>query len=174
MARKSSTDSSTSQPRGIAREVGKREPFELPEQEAYLNLVRTCEALTRDFDALFKSHGLTDSQYNVLRILRGAAEAGERLGVYDIADRMLTRQPDITRLVHRMQAANLVVRERCAEDRRIVWVNLTRKGRSLVNRLDEPVDDLHRRQLSHLGKKRLRELSRLLYEARHGGDVAES
>lgn len=159
---------SGSKTQGIARELGKRDPFQSPEQEAYLNVVRTYEALAGEFDALFKAHGLSDSQYNVLRILRGAAQVQERMGVYDIAQRMLTRQPDITRLIDRMEKAGLVERKRCEEDRRIVWVTLTRRGRSLVNRLDRPVTELHHRQLSHLGRKRLAELSRLLFDARQG------
>jgi DNA-binding MarR family transcriptional regulator len=144
----------------------KRDPFDSREQEAFLNLVRTYEALASEFDALFKAHGISDSQYNVLRILRGAADAKEQMGVYDIAERMLTRQPDMTRLIHRMEQAGLVERKRCEADRRIVWVTLTRRGKVLVNRLDTPVIDLHRLQLGHLGARRLAELSRLLFDAR--------
>ncbi len=132
-------------------------------QEVYLSLFRTHEALLFEFKVLLKEHGLTEPQYNVLRILRGA---GEPLQVYRVAERMLTRVPDITRLFDRLVRAELVERTRCEADRRVVWVSLTTKGRELVDKLDRPVMMLHRKQLGHLGVRKLRLLSELLEEAR--------
>jgi DNA-binding MarR family transcriptional regulator len=146
-------------PKDLAGEIGKQRPFDIPEAEAYLNLVRTHEQLEAGFAALFKAHGVTGPQYNVLRILRGH---GRRMRTSQIAGDMLTREPDITRLIDRMVERGLVTRERCPEDRRVVWVELAEAGARLLKRLDRPVVELHERQLGHLGERRLRELSRLL------------
>lgn len=147
----------------LAQEVAKREPFELPEQEAMLNIVRTAGALNADFDRLFRAHGLTDAQYNVLRILRGV---GRRMPSLAITERTVTRVPDITRLVDRLEAAGLVERQRCEEDRRIVYVAITREGLRKLAELDRPVAELHRSQLEHMSRAELRTLSRLLVKAR--------
>lgn len=144
-------------------EIHKKRPFELPEQEAMLNIVRTASALAGEFERLFRAHGLTDAQYNVLRILRGE---GARMPSLSIAQRTVTRVPDITRLVDRLEAAELVERERCPEDRRVVYVSITKKGLRKLAELDEPVNDLHRAQLGHLGAKDLAALSELLVRAR--------
>ena len=132
-------------------------------QQVYLGLFRTHEALLYEFKVLLKEQGLSEPQYNVLRILRGS---GKPLQVYRVAERMLTREPDITRLFDRLVRAELVERTRCEDDRRVVWVSLTTKGRELVNKLDRPVMALHRKQLGRLGVRKLRLLSELLEEAR--------
>lgn len=150
-------------PESLSGEVGKKRPFDLPEQEAMLNIVRTASALSTDFWRLFRSHGLTDAQYNVLRILRGE---GARMPSLTIAQRMITRVPDITRLVDRLEGAGLVQRERCPEDRRVVFVSITRAGLEQLAKLDEPVAALHRRQLGHMRREDLETLSRLLVVAR--------
>jgi DNA-binding MarR family transcriptional regulator len=150
----------------LQQEIRKKRPFELPEQEAYLNLIRTASFLDGAFDALFKRHGLTNAQYNVLRILRGE---GARMPSLAVAERLVTRVPDITRLVDRLEAGGLVKRERCTEDRRVVYVSITAKGLSLLSTLDEPVRSLHREQLSHMTRKELADLSRLLERARSRG-----
>ncbi len=136
-------------------------------QEVYLSLFRTHEALLFEFKLLLKEHGLSDPQYNVLRILRGNAKP---LQVYRVADRMLTREPDITRLFDRLVRAELVERTRCEADRRVVWVSLTTKGRELADELDRPVMTLHRKQLGRLGIRKLRLLGELLEEARTEGE----
>jgi DNA-binding MarR family transcriptional regulator len=153
----------TSKSKGLAGQIGKRRPFDSPEQEAYLNLLRTTDQLSGEFAALYKQYGITDPQYNVLRILRGH---GGRVATRQIAAEMVTRQPDITRLIDRLEKVELVVRHRCKEDRRIVWVELTRRGTDLLERLDKPVANLHHRQLSHLGERKLRNINKLLCEAR--------
>ena len=147
----------------LAGEIGKRKRFDVPEQETFLNLVRTADELTAEFSRLFKTHGVTDAQYNALRILRGH---DRRVPTHHIADQMVTREPDITRLIDRLEKAGYVHRERCPDDRRVVWVCLNPTGRELLAKLDRPVVELHQRQLGHLGPQKLKTLSRLLFEAR--------
>ena len=132
-------------------------------QRVYLNLFRTHESLLYDFKVLLKEQGLSEPQYNVLRIL---PENGKPLQINRVAERMLTREPDITRLFDRLVRAELVERTRCEEDRRVVWVSLTSKGRELVDELDCPVMELHRSQLGRLGVRKLGLLIELLKEAR--------
>jgi DNA-binding MarR family transcriptional regulator len=147
----------------LQREIKKRHPFESPEQEAMLNLVRTNDRFQFRFARLFREHGLTPSQYNVLRILRGE---GKPLPCLEIADRMIAAVPAITGLIDRLEAMNLVTRDRSTEDRRVVFVEITPKALDLLARLDQPVDDLHKKLIGHLTQAELRELSRLLEKAR--------
>ena len=151
-------------PANLADEIGKSHSFASPEQEAFLNLARTSEALSSEFDRLFKEHGLSGPQYNALRILRGHAEP---MQVYEIAELMITPQTDITRLVDRLEQAGFVSRARCGEDRRVVWVTLTAVGKSVLKKLDRPVKELHERQFQHLTRRELAALSQLLFKARH-------
>jgi DNA-binding MarR family transcriptional regulator len=151
-------------PRSVLQdEIKKRDPFEVPEQEVALNLARTADHLQAEFVRLFKARGISHAQYNVLRILRGAATA---LPCQEIAGRMITHLPDITRLVDRLEATGLVGRCRTEEDRRLVLVRITAAGLDLLAGLDGPVLDLHRRQLAHLSPEELAELNRLLVKAR--------
>jgi DNA-binding MarR family transcriptional regulator len=136
----------------------------LPEQEVFLGIQRTADLLMRDLEEVLKPSGLSATQYNVLRILRGAGEAGLPCG--NIADRMITRDPDITRLLDRLEARKLIQRRRSSEDRRVVRANITPAGRTLVRELDDPILGMHRRQLGHLGHEKLRQLSRLLEAVR--------
>ena len=147
----------------LQREIKKRSPFESPEQEAMLNLVRTNDRFQFRFARLFREHGLTPSQYNVLRILRGE---GKPLPCLEIADRMIAAVPAITGLIDRLEAMNLVARDRSTEDRRVVFVEITPKALELLAGLDQPVDDLHKTLIGHLTPVELRELSRLLEKAR--------
>ena len=110
-------------------ELKKKNPFDAPEQETALNLARTAERLQAEFSRLFKAHGITGSQYNVLRILRGA---GAELPCLEIAGRMITHLPDITRLVDRLEAAGLVARVAVPGDRRSLHVQLTEAGHAVV------------------------------------------
>jgi len=150
-------------PSDLAEEIGKSGPFASPEQEAYLNLVRTHEQLAGDFARLFKKHGLSDPQYNALRILRGE---GRRMQVYQIAERMVTPQTDITRLLGRLERSGLVERERCGDDRRVVWVALTERGKSALEKLDRPVRQMHQAQFGRLSQRELKSLSQLLFRSR--------
>jgi DNA-binding MarR family transcriptional regulator len=133
-----------------------------------MNLQRTADALLRGVEELLKPAGLTPSQYNVLRILRGAGPEGLACG--EIAGRMLTRDPDMTRLLDRMDKRGLVTRSRNSRDRRVVVTRITAAGLRLLASLDEPVVNLHKQQLQHLGRERLRQLSSLLEEARESGE----
>lgn len=148
----------------LQKELGKRRPFELPEQEAALNLERTRDCFSREFAELFKRHGLSSPQYNVLRILRG--HGGEGTPCQRIGSEMVTYDPDVTRLVDRLAAAGMVKRRRAGSDRRVVYVQITKMGLDALQALDEPVLELHRRQLGHLTRSELGELNRLLVKAR--------
>lgn len=146
-------------------EIRQRKPFRSIYEEAALNIVRTAALLSADFEQIFKPYGLTGTQYNVLRILRGADEAG--LCRNDVRDRLLTRMPDATRLLDRMEKAGLLSRAREQEDRRLVTTRLTKKGRQLVDDLDPIVARQHRERLGHLSDKQLATLNSLLTQARH-------
>lgn len=148
----------------LRHEIRQRRPFQSLQQEAYLNLARTHAALEEALERVLAGHAVTQQQYNVLRILRGAPPEG--LARNEIRDRLLTRMPDVTRLLDRMEAAGLVTRERSAEDRRQTATRLTRKGRRVVDALDAPVAEEHRRRLAHLSEKQLHELVGLLTLAR--------
>jgi len=149
---------------GLRHELRKKNPFDSPEQEASLNLARTEDFIAGEFARLFGEHGLSSSLYNVLRILRGAGADG--LPCQEIAGQMVTRTPDVTRLVDRLEGGGFAERSRTPEDRRVVLVRITRAGRDLLARLDQPVLDLHKRLLGHLTRAELAELNRLLLKAR--------
>src|SRR5581483_3063793 len=134
-----------------------------PEEAAYLELWLTTDMLSRALARLLKAEDLSATQYNVLRILRGAPDG---LPCGEIASRMITRDPDITRLLDRLEKRGLISRYRETEDRRVVLARIAKEGLTLVARLDEPVQETHRRQLSHLGRERLRQLTELLQAAR--------
>ena len=134
-----------------------------PEEAVFLDLLRTCDLLSRGPAQFLKSADLSPTQYNVLRILRGTP-AGLPCG--EIANRMITRDPDITRLLDRLEKRELISRSRETKDRRMVVARITSKGLRLLSGLDEPVQEMHRRQLGHLGVARLKELQNLLVAAR--------
>ena len=147
----------------LQRELKKKKPFELPEQEALLNLLRTADQLQIRFARLFRRFGLTPQQYNILRILRGE---GQPLPILEIASRMITVVPGITGLIDRLEAAGLVNRKRCENDRRVVYVSISEKATSLLADIDGPLIDLHMELLGHLDRSELELLSRLLEKAR--------
>ena len=153
-------------PRNLQDELGKRNPFDALEQEAYLNLVRTTNRIAIEFRRLFKSHSLTEPQYNVLRILAGAGEAGKRCE--GIGGEMVTPAPDVTRLVDRLVASGLAERETDASDRRAVIIRITEAGAELLSQMHRPVVNLHRSQLAKLSPEKLATLNDLLFEARWG------
>ena len=140
----------------------KRRP-DCPEEAVFLELLRTTDLLARGLVSLLKAEDLSSNQYNVLRILRGAPDG---LPCGEIASRMITRDPDITRLLDRLEKRNLISRCRETEDRRMVMARITPDGLKLLASLDEPVEEAHRRQLGHLGRERLRALNELLHAAR--------
>jgi DNA-binding MarR family transcriptional regulator len=150
----------------LQEELKQSKPFATLEQEALLSIERTAAILSHAVADALRPYGITPTQYNVLRILRGAGEQG--LCRNEVRDRLVAQVPDVTRLLDRMEEMALVDRERAADDRRMVFTRITRKGIQLLARLDEPVARLHQRQLGHLGSTKLRTLVRLLAEARHG------
>ena len=145
-------------------EIKQGKPFESLEAEVFLNLVRTADALSRSGEEILKLVGLSLNQYNVLRILRGAGEEG--LCCREVAERMITRDPDITRLVDRLERRSLVTRSRDSMDRRIITVRVSEAGLKILKDLDRPMDDASRNRLSHMDKEDMRRLSELLEAAR--------
>src|SRR5438874_13213124 len=138
-----------------------------PEEAAFLDLLRTCDLLSRGPAQFLKSEDLSPTQYNVLRILRGAPPAGLPCG--EIASRMITRDPDITRLLDRLEKRDLISRCRETKDRRMVLTRITDAGLKLLSQLDAPVLDAHHLQLGHLGPEQLRNLLKLLQAAQTQG-----
>jgi DNA-binding MarR family transcriptional regulator len=153
--------------RRLGEEIQQQKPFESLEQEAVLNVLRTADVLLQRITAVLKPFKLSHSQYNVLRILRGAGPEG--LACREIGERMVTRDPDITRLLDRLEARGLLTRTRDQRDRRVITARITLEGRSLVDALDQPIAEVDRQPLQHLGEQRLRTLIRLLQLARDGG-----
>ena len=130
-----------------------------PEEDAFLELLRTTDLLSRRLVHVLKAEDLSATQYNVLRILRGAPEG---LPCGEIANRMITRDPDVTRLLDRLEKRGLISRNRETKDRRMVLTRITHQGLELLERMDLPVRQAHVRQLGHLGRERLGKLTSLL------------
>ena len=145
-------------------EIKQQKPFDSLEQEVHLNLERTAAVLTHAFAEALKPYDITPTQYNVLRILRGAGPDG--LCRNDVRDRMVSQVPDVTRLMDRLEDQLLIERERSATDRRQVASRITTKGLDLLETLDGPVVEIHRRQLGHMSQEQLRALADLLELAR--------
>jgi DNA-binding MarR family transcriptional regulator len=157
----------------LQHELGKRQPFDAPEQEAFLNLIRTASVLTAAFQRLFRAYKLSESTYNALRILRGSTADAESKGTRtctQIGEHLVAQVPDVTRLIDRLERLGFAERVRCDKDRRVVHVRITRKGLDVLAKLDEPVLELHRAQLGHLSGSELADLSRLLVKARQGNE----
>lgn len=134
------------------------------EGELFVSLQRTADALAQEAEQILKARGLTGPQYNVLRILRGAEPQG--LACHGIGERMITRDPDMTRLLDRLESRGLIQRERLAEDRRVVKTRITPAGLDLLKTLDQPVRELHLRQFRHVPAARLKTFAELLDEIR--------
>jgi DNA-binding MarR family transcriptional regulator len=146
--------------------------FDSPAQEAWLNLWRTYDRLRAVEDALFARHGLTAQQYNALRLLR--ARHPEPLPTLAVAARLISRAPDITRLLDKLEERGLIARERSADNRRVVRVGITAAGLGLLKQLDGAVQECHERQLGHLAAADLRRLVGLLRAARQPHEPPES
>jgi DNA-binding MarR family transcriptional regulator len=144
----------------LAAAIKQRKPFQGPEHEVFVAIQRAASELALGVSELLKPAGLSASQYNVLRILRGAGKGGLSCG--DIGDRLVSRDPDITRLLDRMEDQGLVSRARDEADRRIVTTRITAAGLASLQGLDDRVAEVHRKQLGHLGAARLRQLNSLL------------
>ncbi|HTD23592.1 MAG TPA: MarR family transcriptional regulator [Terriglobales bacterium] len=155
--------------KGAAQTESKRRRTGSVEEAVFLELFRTTDMLSRGVIHVLKAEDLSATQYNVLRILRGAPEG---LTCGEIGSRMITRDPDITRLLDRLEKRGLVARCRETKDRRMVLTRISPDGLKLLARLDEPVQEAHRKQLGHLGRQRLRQLMELLQEARRQLEAA--
>jgi DNA-binding MarR family transcriptional regulator len=134
------------------------------EKRVFVSLLQTADTLGQEAQQLLKAAGLTGAQYNVLRILRGAEPSG--LACRAIGERMISHDPDMTRLLDRMEKLGLITRERQSDDRRVVKTRITLQGLSLLKTFDQPVHDLHKRQFRHMSATRLKILYDLLEEVR--------
>jgi DNA-binding MarR family transcriptional regulator len=132
------------------------------EDRAFIALQKAADKLALQAEQLLKSNGLTGAQYNVLRILRGAEPQG--LACSSVAERMISHDPDMTRLLDRMEKRHLITRQRQSDDRRVVKTRITNGGLELLKRLDPTVRELHKRQFAHMGTARVRALADLLDE----------
>jgi DNA-binding MarR family transcriptional regulator len=149
---------------GLKLEIVQERPFANLEEEALLNLLRTSDHLNRAFQHKTRDWGVTTTQYNVLRILRGAQPSG--LTCSAIGSRMITAEPDITRLLARLKALKLIRQQRDSEDRRVVWTHISASGLELLRKMDPVIDQGPIELLGHLSKVELTELIRLLELAR--------
>jgi len=148
----------------LQREIKQPAPFASLEAEVFLNVLRTSATLVGGLVEVLRPFDLTQPQYNVLRILRGAGVDGLLRG--EVGERMVARVPDVTRLLDRMEALGQITRERGVDDRRIVRVRISAEGLRIVNALDEPVHAMHAQQLGHLSAEELAMLNALLAKAR--------
>jgi DNA-binding MarR family transcriptional regulator len=150
----------------LQSELKQKVPFAGPEQEAYLALLRTADALESQVEAKLKEFGLTGTQYNALRILRGAGPDG--IPCSEIGERMITRDPDITRLLDRLQKRGLVKRTRGQQDRRVIYGKICPAGLTLLREIDAPLNKFGRELLRHVSQEKLRQLIELLELVRSG------
>ena len=153
--------------RKVQDEIKQSKPFAQLETEALIALELTADRLMAEGAQLLKTWDLSPTQYNVLRILRGAEPDGLACG--RIGERMVTHDPDITRLLDRLEKRGMVERRRDAKDRRVITTRITAAGLDLLEHLDQPMEDFNRRRLGHLGPQRLRMLIELLGQVRSGG-----
>jgi DNA-binding MarR family transcriptional regulator len=147
----------------LAEEIRMTKPFSFIEQEASLGILRTSDLLAQGAADALKPFDLTPPQFNVLRILRGSPDG---LSCSQIADRMISRDPDVTRLLDRMEARNLLIRERSAQDRRVVLTRITAYGLELLANIDPTMVEMHRRQFRGISEKQMRQLIDLLDKVR--------
>ena len=152
--------------RGLQAELKQKVPFTSREQEAYLSLLRTADALQASMETQLKEFGLTGTQYNALRILRGAGAEG--MPCREIGQRMITRDPDITRLLNRLEKRRLVTRARAKNDRRVIYGRITAAGRKLLREMDEPIGRHGREMLKHVPQEKLQRLIEMLELVRAG------
>jgi DNA-binding MarR family transcriptional regulator len=154
-------------PRGLQAELKQKSAFTSREQEAYLSLLRTADVLQTQVEACLKKFGLTGTQYNALRILRGAGPEG--LPCREIGERMITHDPDITRLLNRLEDRGLVERRGAKHDRRVIYGTITAAGLKLLREMDGPIERQGREMLRHVGQDKLKQLIKLLERVRGGG-----
>jgi DNA-binding MarR family transcriptional regulator len=144
----------------LQAELKQHKPFKSLHEEAHLSLQRTAALLEHAFESALKPHRVTATQYNVLRILRGAEPDG--LCRNEIGTRLVRQVPDVTRLLDRLEEAKLIARTRGGDDRRYVVTRITRTGQKLLEQVQQRIDDIHQEQLGHLDQTQLRKLISLL------------
>jgi DNA-binding MarR family transcriptional regulator len=149
---------------GLKSEIAQERPFSSDEEEAVLNLMRTSDCVQRVFQRRTRDWGVTSTQYNVLRILRGSGTQG--LTCSAIGERMITAEPDITRLLARLKAMKLIMQQRDKQDRRVVWTHISAAGLELLGKMDAEINQIPRDLLGHLDRKDLTNFIRLLELAR--------
>lgn len=155
----------SSEVKSLQEEIRQTKPFPSLELETFLSILRTAGLLEQKQAHSLRAHGLTATQYNTLRILRGAAE--KALTCSDIGDRLVTPGPDVTRILDRLEGRGLVLRQRDEEDRRVVRARITEQGLAVLAALDLPTERTMLSILGHMGPEKLRQLLALLSEARH-------
>lgn len=148
----------------LQEELKQTRPFKSVEEELYLSIIRTAAVLEHALGQALKPYNITPTQYNVLRMLRGAGPVG--LCRNAVGERLVANVPDVTRLLDRMEETGLIVRERSAEDRRYVTARISPRGLELVNRLDGSITDIHHQHLGHVHRDDQRELIALLTRVR--------
>ena len=149
----------------IQEEIKQSKPFKMAAEETFLSLQRTADVITRQYEHFLKQWDVSGTQYNVLRILRGAGPEGHRCG--EIGDRMITHDPDITRLLDRMEKQGWIERARDTKDRRVVLTRITKRGLELLKQIDKPLEEFTQSISEHIPEKHLRELTELLNELRN-------
>jgi DNA-binding MarR family transcriptional regulator len=157
--------------KSLLEELKQNKPFSSTAEEALLSILRTNAVLLDELDRLLRPYGITTTQYNVLRILRGSEPGG--LCRNELRDRMLTRMPDVTRLLDRMQDAGLVTRARTGEDRRMVSTRITKKGLSILSDLDPVVKKDQQRYFNGVDQRQLAHLISLLGQVRETASEGE-
>jgi DNA-binding MarR family transcriptional regulator len=150
--------------KGIQAEIQQTKPFASLEDEAVVSLHRTADVINGRFSDMLKPYGLSPTQFNALRILRGAGEGGRTCS--EIAQRMINRDPDITRLLDRLERRGLVARSREGRDRRVIITRINQAGLDLLQGLDRPIEEFNRKQLGHLSEQQMRTLVKLLEAVR--------
>lgn len=155
----------TAKQKGIREELKQTKPFFSAAQEAFLSIQRTADTLSQKFEQFLKPWEISGTQYNVLRILRGAGPEGLRCG--DIGERMIAHDPDITRLLDRMEKAGWIQRARDTSDRRVVLTHINRRGLDLLKQIDKPIEQFTQELGRHIPEKRFRELIEILDEIRN-------
>ena len=148
----------------LKQEIAQQRPFSSTEEETLLNLMRTSDCLQRAFQRRTRHWGITGTQYNVLRILRGARAQG--LTCSAIGERMITAEPDITRLLARLKTLKLIRQQRDKHDRRVVWTHISAAGLDLLSKMDDEINRMPKDLLGHLSSVELVEFIRLLELAR--------
>lgn len=151
-------------PSDLQAELKQKRPFRSLKEEAHLSIQRTAAMLEHAFEGALKPHGITATQYNVLRILRGSEPDG--LCRNEVGARLVRQVPDVTRLLDRLESAKLISRQRAGDDRRYVTTRITKAGLRLLDQMDQKINETHDEQLGHLDEGQLRKLITLLSAVR--------